>query len=132
MEQMFEKAAKSKLRFPTPVGYITTEQLWDLPLTSNIGRPNLNDLAKDLNRQIKESSEESFVETKSKVAAELQLAFDLVLYVIGLKKAENEANALAATKKQQRQRIMEIIAEKRDDTLKGKSLEELEALLAAQ
>ena len=98
---MFEKASRLKLRFDTPKGMITTEDVWDLPLTSRNGA-SLDNLAKDLNRTIKETEEESFVADKSARNTVLELKFDIVKHIIEVKKAE-----LTASKK-----AVEIKAEK--------------------
>jgi hypothetical protein len=60
MDNLFLVASRSKFRFNTASGTITTEDLWDLPLSS--GKANLDDIAKALNKQLKDASEEqSFV-----------------------------------------------------------------------
>ena len=60
---MFEQASRLKLRFTTARGSLSVEDLWDLPLTSTTGKPNLDDIAKSLNRELRATSEEtSFVE----------------------------------------------------------------------
>ena len=124
---MFEFASRNKLRFETVNGILSVEDLWDLPLTST-RRANLDDIAKELNRKIKESSEESFVTPKA-ADKESAVAFEIVKHVIGVKMAENEAVRVSAEKKRQRERILEIIAQKQDEELKGKGLEELKSLL---
>lgn len=131
MDNMFEQAARIGIRYPTPQGFCTTEELWGLPLTSNSGRANLDDLAKELNRQIKDSAEESFVAPASKISEELELGFAIVKHVIGTRLVENAAKAEEAANRAKKQRILELIAEKRDGELSNKSVEELEQLAAA-
>ena len=126
---LFEQATRLKLRFDTPNGLLTVEDLWDLPLTS-ARRANLDDIAKGLNRAVKETEEESFVTPRAS-NTELGLKFEIVKHVIAAKMRENEAERTAADKKRQRERIMEIMAQKQDSELAGKSLEELQGLLAA-
>lgn len=125
---MFEKATRMKLRFTTSKGSVTTEDLWDLPLT---GRgANLNDLAKSLNKQLKEDAEEDFVKAKSTADQEITLKFDIVKHVILVKLNEAEEAKQKADNKARKQMIMGLIAEKEQESLKNKSADELRAMLA--
>lgn len=128
---LFEQATRARLGFVTRVGVLNTEQLWSLPLQSDVGRPNLDDIAKDLNATMKEETT-SFVEpeatnTRAKTA-ELMLA--VVKRVIEVRVAERKAANEAKQKAETKQKIMGILAEKKDGELKNKSAEELEAMLA--
>ncbi len=125
---LFVLASRSKFRF-TP-GAMTAEDLWDLPLSGN--RANLDDIAKDLNRQLKEhkeDKEESFVKPAIAGAGELQAKFDLVLMVIKTKMEERDQARAQEEKKANKQKIMALIDRKKDEALAGKSAEELQALL---
>jgi hypothetical protein len=124
---MFERATKMKLRFDSPMGQLTTEDLWDLPLTGR--KFSLDDLAKNLNRQIKEAEEESFVVKRTYANQTLNLKFDIVKHVIQVKMDEAEVKDQAAKKKAEKARIMEIISQKENEALQSKSLDELKALL---
>jgi len=126
---MFEKASRLKLRFYTPVGNLTVEDLWDLPLSASQGRASLDDLAKQLNKAVKESGEESFVIQKSTEDEILLLKFEIVKHVIKVKLQEAKDNENAAIKRAQKDKIMAIIADKDDAELHGKSKEELVALM---
>lgn len=120
---MFEKALRLKLRFRTPVGMITTEDLWDLPLSQ------LDATAKALNKQIKDEAEESFITTKSKANTALELSFEVVKHIIKVKLEEAEVKKAAAEKKARKAQIMELISQKQNEALSAKSLEELQAEL---
>jgi len=126
---MYKTASKQKLRFDTAKGKVTTEDLWDMPLTSRIPGNSLDDLARALARAVKESQEESFVLTINPGKAALELQFGIVKDVIATKLAEVEAREKAADKKALKERILSIMAEKQDDTLKGKSLKALQKQL---
>lgn len=130
---MFEQATRQKLRFDTPRGQISVEDLWDLPLTSGAGKPNLDDIAKAAHRELRSSAEtESFVTPASTAGSELlQLKFDVVKHVIDVRVAERNAAAEAAKRRETKQRILEIVAMKEDESLRGKSLEELKAMAEA-
>lgn len=128
---MFEKAARLKLRFASPLGNLSVEDLWDLPLTSaRANQANLNNIAKDVSRQLKTEGEEDFVNPKSGADEILQLKMDIVKHVIQVKQAENEAARAAADRKEKKVRLLELIERKQDQQLEVKSLEELQAMVA--
>ena len=129
MEQMFEVASREKLRFGTVSGNIGAEDLWDMPLTSRRCGASLDDLAKDLNRQVKADGEESFVVKKSAKNSTLELAFEIVKHVIKVKMAEADASEKAAENKAKKEQILSIIADKQSDELKGKSIKDLTKLV---
>ena len=125
---LFEEASRLKLRFETERGRISTEDLWDLPLSNNHGL-SLDNLAKALNRKLKEESEESFVVPKSKESSILSLQFELVKHVIKVKIEERDAKKEALKKEAKKKRIREILADKEDETLKNLSEDELRKML---
>lgn len=127
---IFEKAARMKLRFESPKGDLTVEDLYDLPLTKSNGA-NLNDVAKTVNRALKSAEEEDFVHKVTMKTEYLQMKLDIVKHVIATKIAENEEARLASVKKVQKERILEILDQKQNESLKGKSEEELHQLLAS-
>lgn len=126
---MFEKATRLKLRFESPTGSLSVEDLWDLPLTSTTKKANLDDLAIHLNRTLKDTTTESFVKKSTQKNEELQLKFDIVRHVIEVRLKENEAEALKKTNAERKQKLLAILAEKQDADLKGKSAEELQKLI---
>ena len=126
---MFEKASRIGLRFDTPQGLLTVEDLWKLPLSSTRpGRANLDDIAIGLNQTLKESSTESFVKKAAKKDDTTQLAFDIVKHIIDVRMAEDEAAAAQRANKEKKRRILEIIAQKEDAQLFDASLDELKAM----
>lgn len=129
---MFEKALRLKLRFASPQGGLTIEDLWDLPLTSTrANQANLNNIAKGISRQLKAESEEDFVNPKSDANEGLQLALDIVKHVIHVKQEENEVARTAAARKETKAKLLEAIERKQDQALEGKSLEELQDMVAS-
>lgn len=130
--ELFEKAARLKLRFETPQGVVTAEDLWDLPLTSAKGRANLDDVAKDLAVALNGAGAvQSFVNKSAPSNERLETAFALVKRVIDVRLAEREAAETARTRKAQKERILELIERKEDEALAGKSMDELRQLAAA-
>lgn len=122
MEKMFEYATRNKVRFPFK-GLISVEDLWDLSLT------NLDSIYKTLNKQIKQSEEESLLNTKTTVDKELDVQIAIVKHIVAVKLAEQEAREKASAKKVQKQKIMAVIASKQDEALQNSSVEDLYKML---
>jgi hypothetical protein len=120
---MFERAIRLKLRFKTTSGQLSIEDLWDLPLAF------LNELAKALSREVKESAEESFIAKKSNTNAISELRFELVKHVIKVKLEEAETKEKAVENKAKKEHILSLIAEKQGEDLKSKSIDELTKLM---
>lgn len=122
MDNIFEFAARNKLRFPYK-GLITVEDLFDLSLT------NLDSIYKTLNKQVKQSEEESLLSTKASVDTELEVQIAIVKHIVSVKLAEKEAAEKASVKKAQKQKIMSIIATKENEALQNSSIDDLKKML---
>jgi hypothetical protein len=128
---MFEKASRMQLRFDTSLGLLSVEDLWELPLSSKSGRANLDDIAIGLHKQLKDGSDVSFVVKERKSDEVVQLKFDIVKHIIDVLLLEQQAREEAKSRREQKQKILAILADKQDEALKGKSIEELTALAEA-
>jgi len=128
---MFEKASRMKIRFESPKGNLSTEDLWDLPLTAVNNGACLDNIAKDLHRKLKDSDTESFVVKSKNLDAVLQLKFEVIKRVIEVRLNEAEAAERIKESKEKKQKLMSIIAQKEDEKLLGASLEQLRAMVDA-
>lgn len=126
---MFEKASRQKLRFESPVGLLSTEDLWDLPLTSKTGRANLDDIARALHVKIKDGADVSFVTPAEPADEALDLRFNVVKHIIDVRVAERDKKAEAAARAEQKRKLLDLIGQKQDEELSAKSIEELRAEL---
>ena len=132
MNEMFVTASRSKLRFDSPKGMLTVEDLWDLPLTSSTGKANLDSIAMGLHRELKAKTEvSSFVSKETPTDKLPQLKFDVVKHVIDTKLVENEVAAQARANSEKKQQLLALIASKENEQLAGKSLDELKALVGS-
>lgn len=127
MEKMFEEALREKYRFNTTKGLLSVEQLYDLPLTGNT--TNLDDLAKQLHKAIKETEETSFVKKETRKNTILKNKFDIVLHIINVKLKEQEEREKAIKRKEEKEKILKLIDEKQDEKLKNKDESELRKML---
>jgi hypothetical protein len=128
---IFEQATRAKIRFSTPVGMLSVEDLWDLPLTSTRARANLDDVARLLDAELKSTSSVSFVNDVSEVNAKTKLMFDVVIHVINTKIAEAKAAKSAADVREKKQKIMAIIERKQEESLSAASIDDLQQMLAS-
>lgn len=130
-QNIFEYATRNKIRFTSIRGELSVEQLWDVPLRSRDDF-NLNAVAKATNKALKEISEESFVETaKTPAHTRLETAMEVVKYVIEVKLAEEENAKKRAANKQEKEKLLAILAEKQAGKLSELSEKELQKRIAA-
>lgn len=122
---IFEQASKKKLRFNSVRGDLTTEQLWDIPLQSKTGF-DLDTIAKEVNRGIKASSEESFVSTKaSPVKAGLELQLEILKHIIAYKLEAAEKAAKQVENAARRTKLLEALENKQNSELANMSAEDI-------
>ncbi len=133
MNDLFIIASRKRFRFPTVVGSLTVEDLWNLPLRSvSSSSPSLDSVAVSISNQIKQLGEESFVSDEENPArAELELKLEIVKFVISIIKEEAIKKEQSAAIASRNNRIDEIISRKKDKELESMSIEELEKLKVA-
>lgn len=119
---VFEIATRNKYRFPYR-GQISVEDMWDLSVTE------LDKIFKTLNKQAKTAQEESLLETKTKEDEAIENQIAIVRHIVSVKQKEANDKLKEKERKAQKQRIMEIMADKEDEALKSKSTEELRKML---
>lgn len=119
---MFEVAVRNKLRFPYR-GMVSVEDLWDLNVKA------LDSIFKNLNSQVKEAKEESLLNTKSEADTVLDLQIEIVKYIVSVKLEEEKARKEALVKREQKQKIMQIMATKQDEALQNASFDDLQKML---
>lgn len=122
MDKMFEIATRAKLRFPFK-GSVSVEDLWDL------GVKDLDSIFKTLNSRVTAAREDSLLAAKTTEDEVLFTQIDIVRYIVETKLREAEVAKQAKETSERKQKIMAIIADKRDEALRNASVEELEAML---
>lgn len=118
MENLFLLASKTKLRFQTSKGVLSTEDLWDLNLQ------NLDSIYKTLSRKMREIEEESLLKTKVDTEVELQIA--ILKHIVSSKLEEKAILKARSENKEKREKLLSIMAQKQDQELASKSLEDLQ------
>ena len=122
INELFIVASRNKFRFPFR-GVATVEDLWDL------GVRDLDTIFKSLNAQAKQAKEESLLAVKSKEDAILDAKIEIVKYIVATKLAEADQKRIREEQREKKNRIAEILADKQDEELRGKSVEELQKML---
>lgn len=117
-KNLFEIATRNRYRFNYK-GVMTVEDLWSLRVE------DLDATFKMLNRQKKTADEDSLLATKSAEDQDLANKIDIVRYIVSVKLAEAAERVSAAEKKAQRDKIMEIVAKKKDKALEDMGIEDL-------
>ena len=122
MEKVFENATRGKYRFSFR-GSITVEDLWDL------SPQNLDIIYKSLTKELKQSQEESLLVKKTEVDAVLDDKINLVKYIVLTKLKEEDQRNKEREFKEKKQKILGLIADKQDNELQSKSIDELKDML---
>lgn len=132
MTDLFLLAARNKFRFKSASGGLTAEQLFDLPLTSTVGKANLNDVAIGLADEIDRAGVRSFVASAAENGARTELTqkLDVVKMVIEIKQAESAAARDRVAKRDERNKLLDAIEQADRRELGSKSADELRAQLA--
>lgn len=117
-KNLFEIATRNRYRFNYK-GVMTVEDLWSLRVE------DLDAIFKMLNRQKKTADEDSLLATKSAEDQDLANKIDIVRYIVSVKLAEAAERVSAVEKKAQRDKIMEIVAKKKDKALEDMGIDDL-------
>ena len=123
-KNIFEIAVREKYTYNFR-GLIKTEDLYDLKLT------DLDAIYKGLKSDLAQLGEDSLIdsvdtEAKETINNKIEIVKAVVDYKREVKKKLEDAKAKAETKR----RLKDLIAQKENETLEGKSLDELKAMLA--
>lgn len=121
-ENLFEVAVRNKFRFPFK-GMVSVEDLWDMSVR------DLDSVFKSLNSELKQVKEESLLDAKTKQDQELDMRIEIVKYVVKVKLEEKAAEAKVKENKEKKQKILELLAEKQDASLRNMSAEDLQKML---
>lgn len=123
---MYKQASRLKLRFNVVgAGNLSAEQLWSADVEG------LTTLEEELQKAVEKLGNPSRRKQTSqpKAGEELKLKLAIVSDVLDTREKEAVEIRDAAAKKAHQQKILTLIAEKREDKLKNMSEEELLALL---
>lgn len=121
-ENIFEMATRNKYRFPYK-GMISVEDLWDL------NQIQLDSIYKALNKEVKANQEDSLMFSQTQTDLDLQAKIEIVRHIYTTKEQDAARRAAAAENAEKKRRILEILEQKQEDSLKNKSEDELLKML---
>jgi hypothetical protein len=119
---MFEKASRIPLRFSFK-GTISVEDLWNLPIE------DLDKIYISLNKEFKSANEDSLINKVNNMNEELELKIQIVKHIFEVRVNEDLARKDALAKKVKKQKILELIERKKEDSMANMSIEDLQKLL---
>lgn len=128
MTNLFAQALKNKVRFQTEKGLLTVEDLFDLSLNS------LNVIYQRLSKSKKELSGDALFESedlsKRREEKRLEDAMAIVKTVFEIRQKEIQEKESRQAKALEKRRLLEALAEKREEGIKQLDEDEILARLA--
>ena len=121
---IFEVATRNMYRFPFK-GTSNVEDMWQISVKE------LDSVFKVLNSELKQVKEESLLEIKTQQDQELDIKIAIIKHIVKVKQEEAEKQLQAKSIKEQKQKLMEIYASKKDEETLKKSPEEIKAMIDA-
>lgn len=119
---LFEIATRRKYRFSTNKGSLSVEDLWDLSSTQ------LDATYRAMTKELREQGGESLMQ-KDNDNTVLADKIEIIKHIFLVKQEEIAARKAAEENRNKRQRIMEILEQKRDASLQNMSEEDLQKML---
>lgn len=130
--ELFERATREQYRFASDVGELTTEQLWDLPLTGKGGKADLDRVARAVHQELKGLEETSFVEVKPDPRkAVLASKLEVVKHIITVRMTEKAEAVAAAEKAETKRKLLAALDAKRDQKMQEMTEDQIRAALAS-
>ena len=125
---MYKKASRLKLRFKTKFGLLTVDQLWEIKL--NDLKAAVKDAHAEWKKLSKVDSELSFLDGSTDSEDEIpKLTFDILKDVYTTRQDEIKSASEAAVVNREIKHLEEILAAKKEESLKSMSVEEIEKLI---
>ena len=121
-ENIFEKGLRLKVRFEYK-GSIGVEDLWDLSLEA------LNSIYKNLSVQARQANEDGLLNVRKSEDEILSLKIDIVKSVFETKKAELDERKVASQKRQQKDKLKEILELRQNQELMNLPASDIQKLI---
>lgn len=123
---MYKRATQLNLKFTTPVGIVSLQQLWTVSI-SNL-KSAITDAYNVLNKA--NSKELDFLQDFEQVGSEEEtLTYEILKDVYITRREAAKAKQNEQERKEKEQKLLEILAEKKESSLRSKSEEEIKKML---
>ncbi len=124
-DNLFVTAARTKLRFVTARGSISSEDLFDLPLAA------LDRLAVAADEQLSKATGKTFIGRRTESSTVPKLQLDILKFVIESKMVEAEQEKTKADKAANKAFLKNLLDKKKTEKLESLSEEEIQKQLDA-
>ena len=119
---VFMEATRKKMRFPSTKGMLTVEDLWDLNNNA------LNEVYMQLKSEKKED-DGLLPSSNSAYNQEIDVKLEIIRCIYDSKVYAQKVQESNEIRRQQKEKIKEILKDREDGALRNKSTEELEEML---
>ena len=120
--KLFIEATKRHIRFQFK-GSLTVEQLWELT------PEELNSMYQKLRAEQKKETEDTLLTTTESKDENLDISIEIIKYIVKDKLDERERQQKAKEIKEQKQKLLAVLAQKEDAALNEKSIDEIRAMI---
>jgi len=129
---IFAFATRKKLRFETPKGNLSTEDLWDLPLTAEGDNLSIDYIGKKVTNAVRDNEgNEAFVAVKGvEIDPSLKVRLSILEHIRDHKVDYANRAEKAILTKARKQRLVELLEKKRNEADGEHSAEEIEKMIA--
>ena len=125
MENLFIMASRNKYRFNYK-GQQSVDDLWDMGLDA------LDSIYKSLNKELKNSNEESLLNTKTKATEETEAKIEIIKYIVATKQAEARAKVDAKAKREKLAKLYELKERLENKTMENMTVDEIQNMIKAE
>ncbi len=130
---LFELATRKKYRFESSKGLLSVEQLYELPLTA-INGPSLNSVGKTIYSMLQNNEDTNFVDTVNTAVQQMNKVLnnklEIVKEIIAYKQEQLVRQKKRIATLERNQQIMEIMDDKKNESMSKKSMKQLQAMLS--
>lgn len=124
LKMYFGEMTRNKVRFDSPKGKLSIEDLWDLPLNSR-DECNLDAIAVKLYNEMTSGNKTSFTKQEKTKDDTLYKKLETVKEIIRIKLMDIEQKELKEQKQVRREKLLNLLEKKNDESLEKMTKKEI-------